>query len=240
MADYVKFKEDKEEDSSKQIKKKRTKISFKGILLFFLILFILSSIISSFVYTFTPKIVVVPIKGVITTEKSDSVLSGSTISSREIANKLNSLKYDTSVKAVLIDLKPRIGIVTEVYHDFVFTYLGNPMTSPGGVRKSFKAACINAGIEYGEKTPGGLVFKDFRRSVKTNMAKAGISKVYRDTILGHTLQGMDVHYIKPSDDDLTDAIKKYTQWFDHEMSLSNLDQSLDQMAKIKKGVVGEV
>ncbi len=143
------------------------------------------------------------------------------------------------VKGVLDMLKPPIGIVKDGYHDFVFTYLGNPMTSPGGVRKSFKAACEGVGIIYGERKPGGLVFKDFRRSVKTNMAAAELSKVYRDTILGHTLQGMDVHYIKPSDADLTKAMEKYTRWLDGEMKKVKGPHIGSQMAKNEKDGSGK-
>ncbi len=45
--------------------------------------------------------------------------------------------------------------------------------------------------------PEGIIFHDLRRTVKTNMLSAGVDKVYRDTILGHSLQGMDVHYMAP-------------------------------------------
>lgn len=42
------------------------------------------------------------------------------------------------------------------------------------------------------------------------MLKAGIDKVYRDMILGHSLTGMDVHYLSPTDEDLRKSIEKYT------------------------------
>ena len=38
---------------------------------------------------------------------------------------------------------------------------------------------------------------DFRRTVKTNMLEAGVDKTYRELILGHSMEGMDRHYIKP-------------------------------------------
>ena len=44
------------------------------------------------------------------------------------------------------------------------------------------------------------------------MLNAGIDKVYRDTILGHSLQGMDNHYLAPSDNDLKQAMTKYESW----------------------------
>ena len=71
--------------------------------LFFLILFIISSIISSISYSLTPKIAVVPIGGVLTTN-GESSLTGSSISSREIASILNDATDDNSIKAVLIDI----------------------------------------------------------------------------------------------------------------------------------------
>jgi integrase len=60
----------------------------------------------------------------------------------------------------------------------------------------------------------GITFHDIRRTVKTNMLNAGVDKVYRDTILGHSLQGMDVHYMSPSEDDLHRAMEIYAAWLD--------------------------
>jgi len=51
------------------------------------------------------------------------------------------------------------------------------------------------------------------------MAQAGIDKVYRDTIMGHSLKGMDVHYIIPTDETLTSAMDKYTTWFDSQIEV---------------------
>lgn len=49
------------------------------------------------------------------------------------------------------------------------------------------------------------------------MVNAGIDKVFRDSILGHNLKGMDVHYIVTTDDTLTEAMKKYTDYIDVEL-----------------------
>ena len=54
-------------------------------------------------------------------------------------------------------------------------------------------------------------------TVKTNMLNAGVDQVYRDVILGHSLHGMDVHYMSPSVDDLHRAMAKYTEWLDAQM-----------------------
>ena len=121
-------------------------------------------------------------------------------------------------------------VVEEGHHDFLFTYHGKPMKR---FLRSFRTACKNAGISYGENTPNGIIANDFRRSVKTNMVAAGIQKEYRDTILGHSLKGMDRHYIVPTREPLTEAMQQYTEWLDGQVGacLENGDQIGDQAAK---------
>ena len=46
------------------------------------------------------------------------------------------------------------------------------------------------------------------------MLNAGVDKVYRDVILGHSLRGMDVHYMAPSAEDLHRAMGIFTAWLD--------------------------
>jgi integrase len=127
------------------------------------------------------------------------------------------------VKTVLADLTPTI------HHDFVFTYQNEPIKSPGGLHNSFLTACKKAGLPYGQEHPEGIIFHDIRRTVKTNMVSAGVDKVYRDTILGHSLTGMDVHYISPSEEDLHRAIAIYTAWFDAQVQ--SVAQNVAQKAK---------
>lgn len=57
---------------------------------------------------------------------------------------------------------------------------------------------------------------------------AGIDKVHRDTILGHRLIGMDIHYMAPSDESLKNAMDKCTQWLDEKIdeAYKNFDQTL--------------
>ncbi len=59
-------------------------------------------------------------------------------------------------------------------------------------------------------------------------------KAYRDTILGHSLKGMDTHYIKPPEASLTAAMEKYTEWLDAqvEAKLQNVDHFVDQAANM--------
>jgi len=49
------------------------------------------------------------------------------------------------------------------------------------------------------------------------MLNAGVDKTYRDMILGQRLQSMDVHYLVPSEEDLMNAMEKYTLWLDDEI-----------------------
>ncbi len=62
------------------------------------------------------------------------------------------------------------------------------------------------------------------------MLSVGVDKAHRDLILGHSLQGMDAHYLKQTDETLKEAIEKYTVWLDNQMKmvLENVDQGVDQ------------
>jgi hypothetical protein len=51
---------------------------------------------------------------------------------------------------------------------------------------------------------------DVLRKVKNNMIEAGVDKTYRDLILGHSLEGIDRHYVKPSEETLRQAMARYT------------------------------
>ena len=104
-----------------------------------------------------------------------------------------------------------------VHHNFVFTYRGNAF-SEGGIKRSFKTACKNACVPYGRKTQNGITFHDFRRTFKTSMLTAGVEKVYRDAIVGHSLKGMDVHYLVLSDESLKDAMEIYTRYIDEKIA----------------------
>jgi integrase len=135
--------------------------------------------------------------------------------------KAKSIPINTHVRKVLE------GLPRAMHHDHVFTYQGNPIKV--GVTFAFKSTCKKAGILYGMKVENGVRFHDIRTTVKTNMLRAGLSKTVRDTILGHSLQGMDVYYIKLSDNDLRGDMDKYTTWLDTQ--ISNVTQSVTQEAK---------
>ena len=60
------------------------------------------------------------------------------------------------------------------------------------------------------------------------MLEAGVDNACRDLIRGHSLEGMDRHYIKPSEETLRQAMARYTAWIDEQ--LENVDQTVDQEA----------
>jgi len=120
------------------------------------------------------------------------------------------------------------GIIRTLRNDFVFTYLNEPIKTAGGLKNSFITACSKAGIPHGQNVPNGITFHDIRRTVKTNMLNAGVDKVHRDIILGHSLHGMDVHYMSPSEDDLHRAMARYTEWLDSQPNLHGVDHIVDQ------------
>jgi integrase len=120
------------------------------------------------------------------------------------------------------------GIIPHVHHDFVFTCNHRPLDR---VTRNFENSCKYAGVPYGRKQENGITFHDLRRTVKTNMLKAGIDKIYRDIILGHSLSGMDAYYMAPSEDDLKSVMEKYTCWLDNEIELQNVDETVDQANK---------
>ena len=118
--------------------------------------------------------------------------------------------------------------IPRALNGYVITYKGQLIAQAGGLRRSFKTACKKAGISFGRGELDGITFHDIRRTVKTNMLKAGVSKVYRDTLLGHSLKGMDKHYMVPDENDLIRAMNQYTKWLDDQL---NVDQIVDQEQK---------
>jgi hypothetical protein len=50
------------------------------------------------------------------------------------------------------------------------------------------------------------------------LLNAGIDKIYRDLILGHSLKGMDIHYLAPSEESLKNAMNKFTIWLDGQIA----------------------
>lgn len=65
------------------------------------------------------------------------------------------------------------------------------------------------------------------------MLNAGIDKAHRDMILGHSLQGMDAHYLAPNENSLTQAMDRFTEWLDKQLAdaSASVDQTVDQDRK---------
>jgi len=127
-----------------------------------------------------------------------------------------------------------------VHHEYVFTYHNKPINGKVGLKKSFRSACKEAGLQYGRDISGGIIFHDIRRTFKTNLLNAGVDKVHRDLIVGHSLQGMDAHYMSPSEDDLHHAMARYTSWLDSQVKNNQsdnpwkiVDQNVDQVCILK-------
>jgi integrase len=114
------------------------------------------------------------------------------------------------------------SIVPHVHHPYVFTCHHKPMKK----LSHFKLCCERAGLPYGYKTENGIVARDIRRTVKTNMVEAGIDEIYRDILLGHSKKGMDKHYIQVKEETLTKVMEQYTAWLDSQ--LANVDHTVDQ------------
>lgn len=123
------------------------------------------------------------------------------------------------------------GLPRALHHDFVFTYRGEPIRERGGLKNSFRTACRKAEIPCGRKEMDGITFHDIRRTVKTNMLNAGIDRVHRDIILGHSLQGMDAHYMAPSEEDMHRAMEKYTTWIEEQGVFATVAQNVAQNEK---------
>ena len=99
-----------------------------------------------------------------------------------------------------------------LHKEYVINRRGDSIKHKDGFREALQMACKKAGIPCGRKTDNGITIHDMRRTVETNMMNAGVDKALRDTILGHSLPGMDAHYLVPSENDLHRAMDQYTKW----------------------------
>jgi integrase len=132
--------------------------------------------------------------------------------------KKKSIPINHNVRRVLKSI-PR-----SLSHEYLFDFKGRPVLQRNANIKSFENACKKAGIPYGRKTADGVTIHDLRRSVKTHMLEAGLDKAHRDMILGHSLHGMDVHYLVPTEESLRNAMDRYTEWLDGEVSKVRVDR----------------
>jgi integrase len=122
-------------------------------------------------------------------------------------------------------------LLRSINHDFVFINKRRPFAHQYGFLYSFKSTCERAGLPYGRNVQNGMTMHDIRGTVKTNMLGAGMDKIYRDLILGHSLTGMDVHYMAPTEDTLKKEMERFTQWLDDRLAeaLQMLTKPLTKM-----------
>ncbi len=128
------------------------------------------------------------------------------------------------------NIRTMLDSLPRALNGFVVTYNGKPIIDKNGLKKGFAGACKKAKVPYGRKVKNGITFHDIRRTVKTNMLNAGVDKVFRDAILGHSMKGMDKHYIVSTDEALTKAMTTYTAWLDEQIKMVDVDQAVDQEA----------
>jgi integrase len=122
-----------------------------------------------------------------------------------------------TLKAILRNLPKAI------HDDHVFLYKGKAIVDP---IEGLKNGCEKAGIIYGQKEKGGFVFKDLRRTAKTNMRKAGIDRNLRMAIFGHTNpDDMDARYDAIDESDLLKAIDRFEDYLLH--PLDEISQKSD-------------
>jgi hypothetical protein len=72
---------------------------------------------------------------------------------------------------------------------------------------ALKAACANAGIQWGREEQGAFIFHDLGHPFVTDMQKAGVQKSVRAAITGHGLTDMDDRYHVVYEKDKLEAIK---------------------------------
>ena len=49
------------------------------------------------------------------------------------------------------------------------------------------------------------------------MLNSSVEKAHRDMMIGHSLRGMDIHYLIPKEDSLKEAMIRYTKWLDERL-----------------------
>jgi len=87
----------------------------------------------------------------------------------------------------------------------VFTKAGKPIPH-GTLRHAFEDAARAAKVE-------DFQFRDFRHCARTRWAAAGLPFEVAETGIGHKLRGIAGRYIDFSDDQIRDAVKKYSVVF---------------------------
>lgn len=117
-----------------------------------------------------------------------------------------------------------------IHNNHVFLFKGQPFHD---IRQSLRDACKAAGVTYGRSVKGGFVFHDLRHTFNTNMRKAGVAESVIMAITGHSTRAMFDRYNTIDLDDTQQAVDRL------EVFLANVDQSVDQNAKVENGTPGK-
>jgi hypothetical protein len=64
------------------------------------------------------------------------------------------------------------------------------------------------------------------------MHNAGVEKVHMEMILRHSLNGMDVHYLVPTEENLRKAMDRYMERQDGELAGVRADKTRDFFTRI--------
>jgi len=107
-----------------------------------------------------------------------------------------------------------------IHDDHVFLFNGNPILKR--FETSMKTACKDAGLIWGRKGEGGLIFHDLRHTFVTDMRRAGVARTVTMSITGHAPKDMNDRYDTVDDRDRLEAIAQLESY------RSNVDQNVDQ------------
>ena len=85
---------------------------------------------------------------------------------------------------------------------------------------------------YEDIKRNGNNFHNIRGSEINKSLCTEIDEIYRNILQEYSLQGTYSYYIKPTEENLEDAMNKYTTWLDEKNSkFQKIDKTIDQVIK---------
>ena len=94
--------------------------------------------------------------------------------------------------------------------EIIFTFKRNGI-SWSTIRSGWARACKTAKVPHGEKTPGGIVWKDLRRTFATRLRALGVHEYDIKTLLGHTIPGVTAIYARHTPEVLEIAVERLAE-----------------------------
>lgn len=92
----------------------------------------------------------------------------------------------------------------------VFDY-GHTEVSASTLRSGFTEACKRAGIPFGQKVEGGLIWHDLRRTFATELRGRQVHEYDISDLLGHTIQSVTGTYARSTPEALEEAVNKLAE-----------------------------